>query len=252
MCILSMVGCTSAAQDDSTEEAEDLLSLSDGLLTIVTNMDEETMDFYINMNEFELSIVMYDSGIASDGDAFAEMVDAWKTAVEENGEFIEVIETWSYEKDGDEAILTSYAQFEDRKADIVIIYKNARLSSLTVDPDTTMNEVLTKAGLNTILGMGTVFSVLIFIAFCISLFKYIPMLEEKFKEKGKKKSAVSTDASETAKNTMVAAPSVETEVQDDLALIAVITAAIAASEGMATDGFVVRSIKRKKSNKWNG
>ena len=34
-------------------------------------------------------------------------------------------------------------------------------------------------------------------------------------------------------------------------LIAVISAAIAASEGTSTDGFVVRSIKRRKSNKWS-
>ena len=38
---------------------------------------------------------------------------------------------------------------------------------------------------------------------------------------------------------------------DDGELAAVIAAAIAASEGTSTDGFVVRSIKRRKSNKWN-
>ena len=38
---------------------------------------------------------------------------------------------------------------------------------------------------------------------------------------------------------------------DDAELIAVIAAAIAASEGAAsTDGFVVRSIKRANKNKW--
>ena len=38
---------------------------------------------------------------------------------------------------------------------------------------------------------------------------------------------------------------------DDSELIAVISAAIAAAEGTSTDGFVVRSIKRRKSNRWN-
>mgnify|MGYP000898117842 CR=1 FL=1 len=41
------------------------------------------------------------------------------------------------------------------------------------------------------------------------------------------------------------------DLTDDLELVAVIAAAIAASEGTSTDGFVVRSIKRRKSNKWN-
>ena len=37
----------------------------------------------------------------------------------------------------------------------------------------------------------------------------------------------------------------------DTELVAVIAAAIATAEGTTTDGFVVRSIKRRKSNKWN-
>ena len=41
------------------------------------------------------------------------------------------------------------------------------------------------------------------------------------------------------------------EETDDLELIAVITAAIAAQEGTSTDGFVVRSIRRRPSNNWN-
>ena len=39
--------------------------------------------------------------------------------------------------------------------------------------------------------------------------------------------------------------------QGDEELAAVIAAAVAASEGTSTDGFIVRSIKRRKSNKWN-
>ena len=37
---------------------------------------------------------------------------------------------------------------------------------------------------------------------------------------------------------------------DDLELVAVITAAIAASEGTSTEGFVVRSIMRAPGAKW--
>ena len=41
------------------------------------------------------------------------------------------------------------------------------------------------------------------------------------------------------------------DLTDDLELAAVITAAIAASEGTSTDGFVVRSIKkRRKNSQW--
>ncbi len=40
------------------------------------------------------------------------------------------------------------------------------------------------------------------------------------------------------------------ETFDELELIAVITAAIAAKEGTAKEGFIVRSIKRRPSNHW--
>jgi len=106
-----------------------------------------------------------------------------------------------------------------------------------------------KAGLNTILGMGTVFVILIFISILISLFKYIPALEEKFKNKGKAESTQEAAPAPAA----VAAPVVE-EASNDDELAAVISAAIAAYEaeaGGSTDGFVVRSIKRRPSNKWH-
>ena len=90
--------------------------------------------------------------------------------------------------------------------------------------------------------MGTVFAVLIFIAFIISLFKYIPAIQAAFSKKTKKEEAVVESAQ---------VPVVETvDETDDLELVAVIAAAIAAYEGTTTDGFVVRSIKRRKSNKW--
>ena len=101
--------------------------------------------------------------------------------------------------------------------------------------------ILKKAGLNTLLGMGTVFTVLIFISFIISLFNYIPAIQAKF---GKKEAA-----SPAAAPAMASEP--EEELSDDLELVAVISAAIAAYEGTSSDGFVVRSIKRKTTNKWN-
>ena len=105
-----------------------------------------------------------------------------------------------------------------------------------------MGEILTKAGLNTLLGMGTVFAVLIFLALIISTLKYIPMLLEGMSKKSEEVPA--------AKETAVEEVAVVEET-DDLELIAVITAAIAAQEGTSTDGFVVRSIKRRPSNNWN-
>ena len=97
-----------------------------------------------------------------------------------------------------------------------------------------------KAALNTLMGLGTVFVILAFLIFVISLFKYIPGLVE-----GKKKeSAPAAAAPAPAAAAPVAEPVVE-DVTDDGELVAVIAAAIAASEGKtSTDGFVVRSIRK--------
>ena len=111
-------------------------------------------------------------------------------------------------------------------------------------------EILEKALLNTLLGMGTVFIMLIFIAWIISMLKYIPGLIEKMTGKKTVEEPKKAPAPEPAP---VPVPAVETVLEEevDLELVAVITAAVAASMGTeSTDGFVVRSIKRAKNRKW--
>ncbi|MBR6307782.1 MAG: OadG family protein [Lachnospiraceae bacterium] len=89
------------------------------------------------------------------------------------------------------------------------------------------------AGLNTLLGMGSVFIVLILISLIIASFGL-------FKKKPEVKK-------EEVKQVAPAAPAVEEDLTDDTELVAVIMAAIRAYEGSgagSTDGFVVRSIKK--------
>ncbi len=98
---------------------------------------------------------------------------------------------------------------------------------------------MTTAALNTLIGMCTVFAVLIIIIGVISLFRFIPIIQDKLR----KKNAVKESADSAA--TQIVQAEEVTDVSDDLELVAVIAAAIAASEGAAsTDGFVVRSIRK--------
>lgn len=89
---------------------------------------------------------------------------------------------------------------------------------------------------NTVLGMGTVFAMLIAIAMIIYCFKIIPVIQKKFA----KKEELAAEAPKAAP--VSAAPVQET---DDLELVAVIAAAIAASENVPVDSFRVRTIKRR-------
>lgn len=108
-------------------------------------------------------------------------------------------------------------------------------------------ELMAAAGRNTIIGMGTVFVVLIFISFIISLFKFLPAL---FAPKPKL-----SQMEEIKSLAPVAAPKAATasneNLMNDAELVAVITAAIyAASSGsngaVSKDKLVVRSIRRAK------
>ncbi|MCF0133499.1 MAG: OadG family protein [Blautia sp.] len=105
-----------------------------------------------------------------------------------------------------------------------------------------LGAVMLGAAQNTIIGIGTVFVMLLFLSFIISLFKFIPTEEKK---KAEEKAAAKAAAAAAP----APVPVVQEEYVDDNELIAVIAAAIAAAEGTSTDGFVVRSI-RKINKKW--
>lgn len=103
-----------------------------------------------------------------------------------------------------------------------------------------LTEIFTKAILNTILGMGTVFSVLIFISFIISLLKYLPGLLERFHSK-----KFNHISSETSEEEIL---SDEPSSDDGTILAAVITGALVASissVGANPDDYIVRTIRRK-------
>ena len=121
-----------------------------------------------------------------------------------------------------------------------IVFNNDASDWISISTNVTYStgEKMSKAGLNTLLGMGTVFVVLILISLIISLFGYIPKLLDSNKKAPEK-------AQTEVKDNVVAQIVENEELNDDLELVAVISAAIAAYEGSgSTDGFVVRSIRK--------
>ena len=95
-----------------------------------------------------------------------------------------------------------------------------------------------EAVMNTLIGMGTVFVVLILISIIIFLLKYVPKMFEKKKAEPAAKAVAKQ----------------EVPVSDNTQIIAVITAAIAAQMEAETgvcvpaDGLVIRSIKKRTFN----
>ncbi len=120
------------------------------------------------------------------------------------------------------------------------------ITSLSFNPVYTTGENMTKALMNTLMGMGTVFVVLIFISLLIGCFKYINVYEEKLK----KKEAGPAPEPAIAPAPVTEVSEAEENLADDLELAAVIAAAIAAAEGTSPEGLVVRSIRRAPVSRW--
>ncbi len=115
-----------------------------------------------------------------------------------------------------------------------------KTTEMTFEPHYSLAEQMTDAGANLLVGMGTVFCVLIFIAWVISMFKYISVFEKKMKDKKDKKApAEAPKAAAPAPKAAAPAPAAK---QDDV-MQAVIAAAIAAYEAdtageQSENGFV--------------
>lgn len=170
-------------------------------------------------------------------------VESWEAALEDMGDYQNVVsvETSLDEKDG---VINATIQGSKKQAIVEFVFEDQMLTAITTNVVYSFAENMEKAALNTLLGMGTVFAVLILISLIIGCFGFIPKIQEMFNKKSKEE-----EKAEAVDNTIAQIIEKE-ELSDDLELVAVIAAAIAASEGAAsTDGFVVRSIKRA-GNKW--
>ena len=116
------------------------------------------------------------------------------------------------------------------------------------DTNQAMSQRLAVAGANTIIGIATVFAVLILLSLIIYSFKFVNMAVAPPAKKENAPAAPKAPA--PAKAAPAAAKAPVQDPMNDPALIAVIAAAIAAAEDKPVEGFVVRSIKRVKTNKW--
>ena len=244
MLVLGLTACGST--DEPVETVVDTAyaeQVANFLIENIAYMPLETMQGYVDMELEDLQALLDQSGIPVSAEAFHDIFAGYAGDADEFGMYVSID---GYDLKGDEetATHTSNVTFDVHPAILTLVFDDdGVVTTGSIDPVYTTGEILEKAGLNTVIGMGTVFCVLVFISFIIAL---LPKLTGLIENAGKKKEvpAVSAPAAPVA-----AAPA-EEELADDLELVAVIAAAIAAYTGTSTDDFVVRSIKRSKTNKW--
>ena len=189
--------------------------------------------------------------------ATVKMLRNWYGMMDSCGEF-EGVEEYTADMTDNVMTLdlkTKYAQAEkdDAQVNVKFTYDlNRNVTLMSWDLIDSFGTSIKRAALNTVIGLGTVFIVLLFLSFVISQIHWIPDIID-----GRKKSKeAALAAAPAAAPAAPAAPAVREIPQeaaqetDDLELVAVITAAIAASQQAPADGFVVRSIRRRgrKSN----
>lgn len=185
--------------------------------------------------------------IESDDITSQAVAGNWKSVKEELGAFVEVTDA-QLNAEGTE--ITGHAMYDklDDKSTVTVTYAvNPETQTATVNWDIAypMGVKMQQAALNTVMGLGIVFLTLLFLSWLIGQLHIIPDMVEK----RAKKSAPAPAPAPAA--VPAPAPVVEEEdLTDDLELVAVITAAIAASENTSSDGFVVRSIKKANKRNW--
>lgn len=234
--VFALSGCSSSSETDYDKDT--LVSQADALVTSFSQMSTKELDAFKDVSDLQLNLTLLQSGFNVEASDFTGMIDAWEAGIEECGDYISH-EDFKVEESSDSIMLVAEAKYKNRDAEITVEFNNkSEMKSFTTSAKYTTGEILKKAGLNTILGMGTVFVVLIFISFIISLFGLIGKTQQKAKKEEKTVQPSAEPVEEVP----------EENLTDDLELVAVITAAIAASQGASTDGFVVRSIKKRRKN----
>lgn len=228
VCMASLAACGSTVDVASVDETvqSSLQQNMDNLLSTLSSFSEEELKQYEQVEDtFTVAAVTNFEGVMDELGAYKGL----------NSTEVEV--------DDKEYTVTSVAQYEQRTAIVTLVLNMESQSfvpqSITFEAQYSLVESLERAGLNTLMGVGIVFIILIFLSFLISLFKYVGKLSGEGKKEEKKAPAPVVQT---------AAPVVEET--DDLELVAVIAAAIAAAENTSTDSFVVRSIKKVNKSKW--
>lgn len=260
ICILSMTACGKKEPEYiiTEEEAYEYAIQVAGYVTYMANTNAEAIDWENDVLLAERILALLQEAMSLEITAVTPYDfpyniqvaarDNFAKSLEEVGKITDVAKK-SVSLSEDEAVVKLKAFGDKREGEIEIMLelkapKKVTVSSVALNSNYSFGEKMEKAALNTLLGMGTVFIILVLICLIISLFSLIPKLMNRPKKTNTSEQSMDNAIAQIVENE-------EENLTDDLELVAVIAAAIAASEGAAsTDGFVVRSIRKSNAKKW--
>ena len=225
----------SEAQTEALSQEDQLKEQLTSMLTQIGTWTDEQIDAYIDGNDAT------SAAIASN----------WKSVKDELGAFVEVTDA-EMEMTEETFKIVGHAKYDklSGNTDVAVTYEAdmaTQAVTLNWEIDYPLGTLMQRAALNTVMGLGIVFLTLFFLSWLIGKLHYIPEMIEKM---GKKEEPAAAPVQTAAPAAAPAVAAVEEDLTDDLELVAVITAAIAASGTTSGDGFVVRSIKKANKRNW--
>lgn len=254
-CIFGLTACGSGETltDYEQYKTQNAQELADQLVLYLFSqyMDDDAAKSFDEYTSEEIEYVMESTyNLMVDGYAFSSAIDSFHSAKSSMGA-ITGTNGSTVTISGNQIIVEVDVNGEKKNAKAEVIFSNdmfLKLESASLNPVSGMGELMGKAALNTVIGMGTVFIVLILISFIISCFNVIPKIQANAARKKAAESAGVTGVENAVAQIIEQEQEAAVEETDDLELVAVIAAAVAACEGAAsTEGFVVRSIRRRQA-----
>ena len=141
--VLAAFLVTACSSDNQAEyDTETLEQATEVLIEYCASADEATTEQWKSLTDFELEYQLMQSGLPFTPEGFLGALDAWPAAVEECGAYIGHGD-FTITAEGDEINVTTTGEFEDRNAEITVVYdSDSRLDSLSVSAEYGVGEIL--------------------------------------------------------------------------------------------------------------
>ncbi len=249
-CVLNLTACGNTVDYSNGNDYLTATEAVDNADQLVMALGQIAVQYAGNIDEYTSALTKqaaasYDETSMQYAEVINAGVESYSSAIKELGNATLVPGSENVDIDEEQIVVQTTLQGDltgpdgsARTATAEVIFEKAMPTSISITVNYTLGELMKEAALNMLLGMGTVFAILVIIMCFISILGFVPKLMDRKKEEKKTLEAA-------VDNTISNIIAKEENATDDLELIAVITAAIAASEGTSSDGFVVRSIIRR-------
>lgn len=234
-CVFSMTACANVSSSKTTSGK-------------AISYDENTVKSSITSNLQSLSGYTDDQLTTmkdNSDEAVAALVKNWINVRDELGSFAEIT-SCDFDATSTSLTVNAHCNYSNRTAVYTVSYNSdGKITSSSFSPDYSLGEKMQRAVLNTVIAISIVFIVLFFISVLISAFNIIHKYQNKHEAIDQNHNEV-----ETVDNTIAQIIQTDKNEINDLELVAIITAAIAASENTSSDNFVVRSIRKINKSNW--